>query len=308
MAANKSSPGKILVVIDLAASGDQPVLTRAAWLAERTGSALELFASDYDADVAAGRVASVAIPHPGAREQLLMRHRHTLEAHAAPLRKRGLDVAVDVAWDYPVDEAVVRRVAVVKPWLVAKDTHHHGVLERTLLSNVDWHLIRDCPVPLLLVKDRDIGAKPNVLAAVDPVHEHDKPARLDDAIYKFASSLCESARGTLHLVHAVSTPMGVELPPNVRGLIAAEHQRAVEAFLATHPIPKDRLHVHEGLPHECLLHAARTQNADFVVMGAVARSGIKKVLIGSTAARVLDRLPCDLVIIKAAELVVPGIR
>jgi universal stress protein E len=250
-------------------------------------------------------VASVAIPHPGAREQLLMRHRQTLETHAAPLRERGLHVAVSVAWDYPVEEAVVRRAGVVKPWLVAKDTHHHGVLERTLLSNVDWHLIRDCPVPLLLVKDRDLAAKPNVLAAIDPVHEHDKPARLDDAIYKFAAGLSASAGGTLHLVHAVSTPMGVELPPNVRGLIAAEHERAMTAFLATHPVPKDKLHVHEGLAHECLLHAARVQNADFVVMGAVARSGIKKVLIGSTARRVLDRVPCDLVIIKPTELILP---
>jgi universal stress protein E len=305
MASNPSSSGTVLVVIDLAASGEQPVLRRAAWLAERTGSAVELFASDYDADIAAGRVASVAIPHPGAREQLLMRHRHTLETYAAPLRERGLDVGVSVAWDYPVDEAVVRRAGILKPWLVAKDTHHHGVLERTLLSNVDWHLIRDCPVPLLLVKDRDIGAKPTVLAAIDPVHEHDKPARLDDAIYKFASGLSEHAGGTLHLVHAVSTPMGVELPPNVRGLIAAEHERALTAFLATHPVPKDKLHVHEGLPHECLLHAARTQSADFVVMGAVARTGIKKVLLGSTAARVLDRMPCDLVIIKPMELVLP---
>jgi universal stress protein E len=308
MASNKSGSGTILVVIDLAASGDQPVLTRAAWLAERTGSALELFASDWDADIAAGRVASVPIPHPGAREQLLMRHRHTLEDFAAPLRERGIEVGVSVAWDHPLDEAVIRRAGVVRPWLVAKETHHHGVLQRTLLSNVDWHLIRDCPVPLLLVKDRDVAAKPNVLAAVDPLHEHDKPARLDDAIYKFASDLCERVGGSLHVVHAVSTPMGVELPPNVRGLIAAEHQRAVTAFLATHPSPKDKVHVHEGLPHECLLHAARTQNADFVVMGAVARSGIKKVLIGSTAARVLDRMPCDLVIIKAAELVVPGVR
>ena len=41
-------------------------------------------------------------------------------------------------------------------------------------------------------------------------------------------------------------------------------------------------------------------------MGAVARRGVKKLLIGSTAARVLDRLACDLVIVKTAELVLPS--
>jgi universal stress protein E len=52
-----------------------------------------------------------------------------------------------------------------------------------------------------------------------------------------------------------------------------------------------------------LQQAAKEHSADFVVMGAVARSGLKRLFIGSTAERVLDRLPCDLVIIKPLEFV-----
>ena len=33
-------------------------------------------------------------------------------------------------------------------------------------------------------------------------------------------------------------------------------------------------------------------------MGVVARSGLKRLLIGNTAERVLDHLPCDLLVIK----------
>ncbi len=39
--------------------------------------------------------------------------------------------------------------------------------------------------------------------------------------------------------------------------------------------------------------------ADLVVMGAVSRSGIQRLFIGSTAEEVLDRLPCDVLIVKA---------
>jgi universal stress protein E len=307
MSAAKTTSGKtILVVVDPLTEDEQPVLGRAAWLAEKTGSALELFTCDYDAAIDSGRIATVRIPEPGAREQLLLRHRRRLETFATPLRGRGLTVTVDVAWDYPLDEAVVKQVAAKRPWLVAKDTHHHNVLQRTLLSNVDWNLIRDCPAPLLLVKAREIAERPTVLAAIDPVHEHDKPAQLDDAIYKFGADLCARTGGTLRLVHAVATPLGVELPPNVQALVAAEHRRALESFLTTHPVPGDRVHAIEGLAHQCLQHAATEQRADFLVMGAVARRGIKKLLIGSTAARVLDRLPCDLFIIKPATFIVPG--
>ena len=296
----------ILVVVDPFTEQEQPVLSRAAWLAERFGAHVELFACDYDAEIDSGRVATVSIPTSGMREQLMLRHRRQLESFAAALRGRRLQVTVNVAWDYPPDEAIVRHVIATRPWLVAKDTHHHTILQRTLLSNTDWNLIRDCPVPLLLVKPREVGPHPTILAAIDPVQEHDKPAQLDDAIYKFASALCERTGGALHMTHAISTPLGVQLPPNVQAIVADEHRRALDAFLMEHPVRAENLHVHEGLAHQCLQHVAVSQDADFVVMGAVVRRGIKKVLIGSTAARVLDRLPCDLVIIKPATFIVPG--
>jgi universal stress protein E len=300
------SAKQILVVVDPTTNEQQPVIERAAWLAKRTGAALQLFACDYDANIDAGRVATVRLPDTDAREQLLLRHRRKLEDLATPLRERGLTVTVDVAWDYPLADALVKRVAAERPWLVAKDAHHNNFVQRTLLTNTDWHLVRECPVPLLLVKRPAVASKPVVLAAVDPLHVHDKPAALDDAIYKFAAALCESSGGALHLVHAVAPPMGIELAPQLQALIASESRRAIAKFVEAHPVAGDRVHVLGGLPDVCLESAVKQYNADFLVMGAVARRGVKKLLIGSTATRVLDRLPCDLVIIKPAELILPS--
>jgi universal stress protein E len=288
----------ILVVVDLAAGADQPVLERAAWLAKQGGARLELFACDYDAAIDSGRIDAVWVPEPGARARVLAGHRHTLEALAKPLQDLGLTVSIDVVWDYPLDVAVIKKAATHDYWLVAKDTHHHSVLQRTLLTQTDWHLIRKCPTPLLLVKDRKLATEPVVMAAVDPVHEHDKPAALDDRIFNFAADLARTVRGHLHIVHAFSTPLGVELPPDVRDIIAKEHRDAMKQFLDAHPVLGDRSYLYEGLAHECLQQAAKDHEADFVVMGAVARRGLKRLFIGSTAERVLDRLPCDLVIIK----------
>ena len=68
---------QILVVVDPTTDEVQPVIERAAWLAKRTGAALQLFACDYDANIDARRVATVWIPEAGAREQLLLRHRRS---------------------------------------------------------------------------------------------------------------------------------------------------------------------------------------------------------------------------------------
>ena len=46
---------------------------------------------------------------------------------------------------------------------------------------------------------------------------------------------------------------------------------------------------------------ARKVRADLVVMGAVSRSGLKRLFIGNTAERVLNTLPCDVLVVKPAH-------
>lgn len=296
----------ILVIVDLTAGAPQPALERAAWLALKAGARLELFACDYDPDLDAGRA-----PGGGSadspRASLLQNRRSQIEALAAPLRTRGLTVSVDVVWDHPFDRAIVKKAAAHDYWLVAKDTSHHNLVQRTLLTNTDWHLIRDCPVPLLLVKDRALAAEPHVLAAVDPVNEHDKPAALDDRIFTFAADLARVLRGHLHVMHSFAPPLGTGLPPEARAIVAQQHREAMAKFLDSHAALGGTRHLYEGLAHESLLKAATEHAADFVVMGAVARRGLKRLFIGSTAERVLDRLPCDLVIIKPLEFEAPDV-
>jgi universal stress protein E len=43
---------------------------------------------------------------------------------------------------------------------------------------------------------------------------------------------------------------------------------------------------------------AREVGADIVVMGAVSRSGLRRVFIGNTAERVLNQLRCDVLVVK----------
>ena len=43
-------------------------------------------------------------------------------------------------------------------------------------------------------------------------------------------------------------------------------------------------------------------------MGALARSGLKRLLIGNTAERVMDHLPCDLLVIKPKGFRSPVLR
>lgn len=288
---------KILVVADPLAAEQQPAVERAAWLAEHAGASLELIICDFDPDIDRGAISMVRIPPP-ARENLIALHAKTLEKLAEPLRRRGLNVTTDVVWDHPLTAAILRKVAEAEPWLVAKDTHHHTAVGRALFTNTDWNLIRGCPAPLWLVKPGAVGAQPKVFAAVDPLHEHDKPAELDDKIFALADALAAAVGGELHLVHTYYVPINVEFPGEVINAIEEQHRRAIAAFAAKHQVPDERVHVAEGRPELLVPRITQDAGADFVVSGAVSRSGLNRLFVGSTAERMLDRLPCDLVTVK----------
>jgi universal stress protein E len=299
---------RLLVIVD-PTSDAQPAAERAVWLAERLGGTVELFICDYDQHLAGERFYD-SDSLQTARGALIDGHLRRLRELARSIDTHGVALSVDARWDHPVSKGIDRKVLEVKPYLVVKDTHYHSAIKRSILSNTDWNLIQNCPAPLLLVKPRAISDKPCVMAAVDPVHAHDKPAELDHQILSCAEELCVAAEGQLHVFHAfdpapaiaaATTTMVTPIYSPVSELteeLKQRHRKALDDLLEEHPLGSLKLHVHQGSPQELLISLAEHIKADFVVMGAVSRSGLKRVFIGSTAERVLDRLPCDLLIVK----------
>jgi universal stress protein E len=298
---------RVLVVVDPTASA-HPGIERAAWLARRTSTRVTLFISDYLPQLADTRSRGVAAVE--ARTALIKRHQQRLEQLAAPLRKEGLTVEVDARWDYPLHDSIVRKAQDVAAHLVIKDTHYHSVLKRSIFSNTDWSLIRNCAATLWLVKSRPAGQKPCFVAAVDPLHERDKPADFDNRILAVARSLAGDLDGEVHVFHAydlaatiaVSTDpitMPIALPLNeIADAMRAEHSEAVERLCGQHGVPPARAHVQQGSTRQLLIALTEQIRADAVVMGAISRSGLKGLFIGNTAEDVLDRLHCDLIVVK----------
>ncbi len=308
---------KILVVID-PTSESQRALERAVLIARATGAQLELFICYYDS-VLSGKPFFDDRSLRKSRKSAIEHRLQELERLASPLEKEGLSVSIDARWDHPLDEGIVRKAQESEPDLLVKDTHHHPVLKRTLFSNTDWNLIRACPVPLLLVKPGRWAAQPKILAAVDPSHIADKPASLDHDIVAAGEFLSGSLGGELHVFHAflpISAAMaGAALAavPLATGAVVEDYGNDMEAIhraevarvLQTHDVHDDRTHLVEGSAVDVLPAFAQENSFDLVVMGAVARSRIERVFIGSTAESVLDHLPCDVLIVKPRGFVSP---
>lgn len=299
---------KILCVVD-PTTGVQPAVHRAAWLAKKLGAELDLYICYYN-EYLSGKRFRDGPSLQQARNEVIERNREYLEKLAEPLRSAGLSVKSSVVWDHPLYEGIVRYAAASGAKIVFKDTHHHSALERALLTNTDWNLIRICPIPLWLVKAQDLNKKPVIIASIDPTHEHDKPAVLDDIILQLSSMLGERTGADLHAFHSYDPRIVLatatanayipaslpyeEIERDMRELHGRRFNEVVDSF----EIPTDHTHLISGATHEELPAIARELHADLIVMGAIARNSWKRLFVGATAERTLEHLPCDLLIVK----------
>ena len=97
---------------------------------------------------------------------------------------------------------------------------------------------------------------------------------------------------------AVPEPMAIPISVPEEKQYSADIQRKFAVVNAKYRIEKHRSHLRTGDPAFILPELAKTLKAQMLVMGAISRSAIGRLLIGSTAERVLDALPCDILIIK----------
>jgi universal stress protein E len=299
---------RVLVAVADLRQGNGGALRRAAALARATGARIELFHAVTAPLTQSRRIGRQWIDHELTPEDSLGVAEKALERIAGSMLLRGCRVEPVAVWGKPAHEAIVRRALDTRTDLIINGTRSRGRADRLVLRHTDWELVRHSPVPLLLVKSGRRAAREVVLAAIDPLHANAKPARLDGRILDAAGGVAKALKGTLHAFHSYM-PLSITMAAGIgepvvwdSSQIDATHMRQVlRAFsraLQKTGIPPRRRHLRMGDVATELSAAARRLHATLVVMGAVSRSGLERLLIGNTAQRVIDELKCDVLIVK----------
>jgi universal stress protein E len=281
-------------------------IAKVAALAKACGASLELFHA-----VATPLFLPTQAPSAESLESLkgetieLLERR--LEKLAVLARRRHITVSCSVVWDYPPHDAIVRRAEEVGADLIVAQCHP-GKRHKWTMRLTDWELLRISERPVLLIKDAKPYHRSAVLAAVDPAHVHAKPLDLDSRILASARDFARALRGALHVVFANNpSPIGLSYGDPFIGAyptgltyddLRRQHREFFDRFMADSDVPQKRRHVVAGEPAKVIPRAAVDTHAGIVVMGAVSRTGLKRLFIGNTAERVLTDLPCDVLVVK----------
>lgn len=292
----------ILYVVD-AGEACKPTLERAAVLAENNQASLTVV--DF--------VESVAVPG--------------LENLIHPYRKR-IEIQTKRLKGTPFLE-IIREVLRNGHDLVIKNSETQDGLNR-FFGSADMHLFRKCPCPVWLINPDSPKAFRRILAAVDvghayPPEEQKSQHELSLQILEMACSLASCEFAELHIVHAwelygesvmrgplINTPEEKILAEGEQ--VRQKHTAWIDALVREVSrnldqegvdYPEPRTHLLKGGPRKEIPALAKRIEADLVVMGTVARTGVPGFLMGNTAETVLNQIECSVLAIKPTGFVTP---
>lgn len=308
-------PRRILLPLDLSAHSFQ-ALPHAEALARLTGATLALLhvaePIAYPTDLGYAPVISGEV-----EAGLHQSTRQRLEELAATLKARGLKAEANLRVGRPFME-IAEAARALAADLVVVTTHGFTGLKHVLLGSTAERVVRHAPCPVLVVR-RDVGretpaAQPTsatgrgeeapalrIQRVLMPM-DFSEPAR-EALIY--ARLLAEHFHSELILVHVTELPFvdpnlaeidTQTFEENARQSAQEQLDKTVAVLRAAGVTVTGR--VLTGVPWNEVVEFARRTGVDLIVAGTHGYTGLKHILLGSTAERILRHAPCPVLVVR----------
>lgn len=286
---------KLLIIADLE---DKCAATpRGLELAARLGFSADVVAFTYESlaglNVDASEKALV-------RKRLLEQRETSVQARIDAFRKEGQKVNLRTVWSKDLHSWVNKQCADGRYIAVVKTGHRSESLVHTSL---DWQLLRECPAPVLIVARKKWHRARPVLASLDLASKVPTKRSLNRKVLDAAKQLAAGLGVELEIITAVEVPVllaDLDLVDPVafaRDAVEAM-QPTIRELAEACDLPVSAFHCKRGPVERVIASRAAKVGAQIVVMGTVARKGVKARLLGNTAEKVLRHMKTDVLAIK----------
>jgi universal stress protein E len=275
-----------ILVVASRSDADRVLLEKAVRLARDVGAQILLFSCDA--------ALATIVQHAYNSEDAERAWHVSQSEHLAYLRNlrtavQAPDVQISVAAECysPLYEGILNKVREIRPDLVMKTASGAHPLRRFTFGPSDWHLMRECPVTLMLVRQHPWSSPTRFAALVDVSEE--ETARLAETILHTSEHFALGCRGELDVVYSDSSQDSTERDRRTATLrqLAQEYR-----------IPFAHLHVLSGDPDVTLPDFTVRGHYDVLVLGALThRKGIAP-LVGTLTGRLVEALDSDFILVK----------
>ncbi|MCG8415973.1 MAG: universal stress protein [Pseudomonadales bacterium] len=296
---------KALVVVDPTVERDF-VVNRAKLVAKATGAELHLFINNENT------LGEHSYIYEGIDGKFFETQRKLFTEHFEKILQElveeftadGIKAYSQFTENHHLAESIIETAKQISPDLVIKSTHHHSALERGVITNTDWRLIRKCPFPLMLVKPQHWKEEGCIATAIDPMHVKAEQSKLDHVLLNGAAAMGKTFGQPVKVFHSyypfVSAlfPLGGETEEHLQR-IENQHRSKVLAVMDGHDIPEDALELSRGELNSSLLAFLNRTQANLLVLGALSRNFLERAIVGNTAEKILEDCPCDILVLKS---------
>jgi len=290
---------KILCPTDFS-PGSHHAMLQAARLAREADAELVLAHAWHLPPVA---YAELAFPADAVQSMLDDAERRLAES-AAEVRRLDIprvttQLLTGVPWDQIVE--LLRRDPAFG--IAVLGTRGRSGLDRVLLGSVAEKVVRHAPCPVLTVPDRgQVSGFKDILCPVDFSESSRNAVAL-------AAEIAASRGSRITLLHVIELPIAYSGEPPIEGLLAdldkraaallEEWARSLGAKLSQPVVTRSRI----GYPGAQILSVLdKDATFDLVVMGSHGRTGLRRMLLGSVAEKVVRHACCPVLVAHARTL------
>jgi universal stress protein E len=282
----KPRKSSLLVVIDPTAP-NQPALVKALSIAKLGECHIHAFMCVYEDIEKSGSYASRKDFKRNALAQATARLKQDME----PCRMNQVPYTTEVVWNSKWVKSLVRSVRKTDYDLLIKSSYQHSSASRFFSKTADFYLMHHCPCPILFTRTDQEWQSNRVLACIDLEATDTDHVRLNKAVMRAAAD-CVSIMGMdLYLASAWQGDVNLDDP----ALGARYRELAPEQQGGVYDLGGERVLLRRGNVIETLQSICAEIDPAIVVIGTVARRGIKGKLIGNTAEKLLDAIAADII-------------
>jgi nucleotide-binding universal stress UspA family protein len=289
----------VLVDVDATATA-QPALERAADIARKCGARLRIV------DAMSAPADARRALRPALEDELMTHRRQQLARIAYGVRDVMVDMDVLAG---PPAEALIADVERFGHDLLVR-SHARDLVARgpKPFGPVDVQLFRRCPAPVWAIGPGTAPDHPRIVGAIDVSTDDATKQKLNTRIVELALLLTRLQEGSLFLVHAwqplAEKRMASYASDDEYSLYLDGSRRQVKQDLAAlvhgfgNRLAGTQFELRRGDVEDVIPEFVVAEGVDLVVIGTMGRTGIARYLLGNTAERLLNRLPCSVLAVK----------
>jgi len=276
---------RLFVAVD-PTEAHQPALVKALLIAKLGNCQIHAFLCTYKDMQQAGEYTT----HSDLKRNVVEEATKWLEQLMQPCRISGVPYTTQVTWNKEWVDSTIHAVEKSGCDLVIKSSFHHSKARRFFSTTSDYELMHRCACPILFTHQDQEWKTDRMLACLDLVSGDPQHMRLNTIIIRDAQAFADIVGMDLYVACAYLDAIDSEhLPLETHG-----HEVTRAQLGELYEVKPERVFLRQGNTVETLKAICDEIDPSIVIIGTLARTGIKGKLIGNTAEKLIDIVDADL--------------